>query len=337
MRKEIRLLAAAGTLLALTAAGPAAVAARDEPLAPRVVTTFPGGYVYGSFAESLAVGPQGEMYATVTIWTDREWNVGQVWRIEPDGRMRQLGADLQVGILTGLALDRDGSLFVGLVTFDIAGVRSGVLRFDTTGTATRAVTLPAGTFPNGLALDDGHLYVSDSFNGAVWRAERGVVGNQRLTHPWLRDATLSVASADGWEGVNGIAFWGTTLYAVNADTGCVVKVPLSRNGRPGDPSVAGGDPALVGADGIAFDAQGSLWIAVNHGDLPVGGALARMDASGSVRVMASDPGWLDYPSQPAFDTRTGHLTSLYILNGSLNTGNPNLIALRVGVAGQPLP
>lgn len=337
MRRRITILAAAGLLLALTAAGPGVASARDDPLAPRVVATFPGGHDYGSFAESLAVGPGGSLYASVTVWTDTDWNVGQLWRIDPGGRMRQLGPDLDVGILTGLALARDGSLYAGLVTFDIAGVPSGVLRFDASGNATRAVTLPAGTFPNGLAVHDGYLNISDSYNGAVWRAELGVDGSQRLTHPWLKDATLAVASADGWEGVNGIAFWGDTLYAVNADTGNVVRIPPGRNGRPGTPEVAGGDPALVGADGIAFDARGGLWIAVNHGDQLIGGALARMDPSGSIQVVASDPGWLDYPSQPAFDTRTGQTTSLYVLNGSLNTGNPNLIALRVGVPGLPLP
>ena len=37
--------------------------------------------------------------------------------------------------------------------------------------------------------------------------------------------------------------------------------------------------------------------------LDVGGALVRMGRDGRVQVIASDPGWLDYPSQPAFGTR----------------------------------
>lgn len=212
-----------------------------------------------------------------------------------------------------------------------------MLRIDRDGRATRAVTLPAGTFPNGLAFRGGDLYVSDSWNGAVWRAHPRGNGNVTLTTPWIKDPLLAVASETGWEGVNGIAFGDDALYAVNADTGSVVRIPVRRDGSPGKASLVLTDPALVGADGIAFDAEGGLWITVNHGDVDVGGALVRMGRNGRLQVMASDPGWLDYPSQPAFGTRPGDRTTLYVVNGSLNTGNCNVIALDVGVRGQPLP
>lgn len=336
MRRTITILAAAAALAA-AAFTPGAVVAGDGQLSPRVVATFPIGYDYGSFAESVAIDRAGNLFVSVTIWTDGEWNRGQLWKISPNGRMQQLGPDLDVGILTGLALDRDGSLYAGLVTFDVGGVRSGILRFDAAGGATRVATMHPGTFPNGLAIHDGYLYVSDSYKGMVWRAELGRPDDQLLLKPWLKDPTLAVASAEGWEGVNGIAFWGDTLYAVNADTGNVVRVPVRANGAPDAPVIAAGDPALVGADGIAFDEEGGLWIVVNHGDEDAGGALLRMSPTGNLRVVANDPGWLDYPSQPAFGNRRGDATTLYVVNGSFNTGNCNVIALNVGVRGQPLP
>ena len=144
-----------------------------SPLVPRLIASFPTGYEYNSFAESLALSRTGDLYATVTIWQDATWNTGQLWRIMPDGEMRQLGADLEVGILSGLAFDDAGNLYAGLITFDRDGVPSGVLRFAPDGTATRAVTLPAGAFPNGLAFHGGYLYISDSSWGAVWRARPG--------------------------------------------------------------------------------------------------------------------------------------------------------------------
>ena len=97
------------------------------------------------------------------------------------------------------------------------------------------------------------------------------------------------------------------------------------------------DPALLGSDGIALDAEGGLWIAVNHADMAVGGALVRVGRAGRIQVVASDPGWLDYPAQPAFGVTGRDRSTLYVVNGSLNTGNCNVIALEAGVRGQPLP
>ena len=345
MHRRLAALATAAILLvAFSMPGPAAATARGggdspgaRPLVPRVVATFPTGYEFDSFAESAAIDRDGNIYATVTIWKAETWNVGQVWKITPDGRMRQLGPNLDVGILSGLAFDGDGNLYAGQITFDTNGVPSGVLRIDPSGRATPVVTLPSGTFPNGLAFRDGDLYVSDSWNGAIWRTHPRGHGNVNLSTPWVKDPLLAVASSTGWEGVNGIAFQGDALYAVNADTGGVVRIPVRRDGSPGKPSLVASDAALVGADGIAFDADGGLWIASNHGDVPAGGAIVRMSRSGQLKVVASDPGWLDYPSQPAFGTRPGDRTTLYVVNGALNSGNCNVIALDVGVRGQPLP
>ena len=309
----------------------------DRPVVARVVATFPTGYEFNSFAESMAFDRDGTLFATVTIWKAETWNQGQVWKISPNGKMRQIGPNLDVGILSGLAFDANGNLYAGLITFDRTDVPSGVLRIDRNGQATRVVTLPAGSFPNGLAVRGGDLYISDSSHGAVWRAHLRRDAVATLTNPWIADPLLAVASPEGWEGVNGIAFRDDGLLAVNADTGSVVRIPLRRDGSPGTPSVVVTDAALVGSDGIAVDAEGGLWIAVNHADLQVGGALVRVGRAGRIQVVASDPGWLDYPSQPAFGVSGRDRSTLYVVNGSLNTGNCNVIALDVSVRGQPLP
>ncbi len=344
MRRRLAALATAACLLvAFTLPGHAAATDRgggspgDRPLVPRVVATFPTGYAFNSFAESMAFDRDGNLFATVTIWTDGTWNQGQVWKISPNGKMKQVGPNLDVGILSGLAFDPSGNLYAGLITFDTDNVPSGVLRIDRNGQATRVVTLPPGSFPNGLAVREGDLYISDSARGAIWRAHLRRDAVATLTNPWLADPLLAVASPDGWEGINGIAFWGDTLLAVNADTGSVIRIPLRRDGSPGRPSVVVADPVLLGSDGIALDAEGDLWIAVNHADRAVGGALIRVGRAGRIQVVASDPGWLDYPSQPAFGVSGRDRSTLYILNGSYNTGNCNLIALDVSVRGQPLP
>ena len=335
MRRAITILAAAAALAVAAIAPGAAVAESGSP-SPRVVATFPTGYEYNSFAESLAIDRAGNLFVSVTIWTDGSWNRGQLWKISPDGRMRQLGKDLDVGILSGLAFDEDGNLYAGLVTFDTNDVPSGVLQFAPNGRATRVVTLPPGSFPNGLAFHDGDLYISDSWNGAVWRAHPRAGRNRcSARRPGCR-TRRSRSSAAGRASM-GSRSGATRCMAVNADTGSVVRIPVRRNGSHGLPTVVVTDPALVGSDGIAFDEQGGLWIAVNHGDEDAGGALLRMSRTGSLSVVANDPGWLDYPSQPAFGVRPGDATTLYVVNGSLNTGNCNVIALSVSVRGQPLP
>lgn len=332
-----------GALLVLAlAAPPAAQASAPRPHAvapptPRVIATFPADGEFGSFAESLAVARDGSLYASVTVWKDATSNVGKLYRISPNGRMHQIGPDLRVGILSGLAFGPDGYLYAGEIAFGPLDEPAGVLRFGLDGSVSRVVNLPEGTFPNGLAFRGGDLYIADSWSGAIWRAHPRAGHVETLATPWLQDPSLGVVTEGGWEGVNGIAFRGSTLYAVNADAGTVVRIPLQRNGSAGTPTVfvqASGE--LVGADGVAFDTAGGLWVAVNHGDEPAGGALIRVDSTGHLTVVASDPGWLDYPVQPVFG-RGAAGPWLYVLNGSLNPGTPNLIALKVVVRGAQLP
>jgi sugar lactone lactonase YvrE len=342
-RRLAALATAIGLVVAFTLPGQASATDRGggspgaRPVVPRVVATFPASPEAQAFAESMALDRDGNLFATLTTWKAETWNQGQVWKISPNGKMKQVGPNLDVGILSGLAFDANGNLYAGLITFDTDNVPSGVLRIDRNGQATRVVTLPPGSFPNGLAVRGDDLYISDSSHGAIWRAHLRRNAVATLTGPWLADPLLAVASPEGWEGVNGIAFWGDALLAVNADTGSVIRIPLRHDGSPGIPSVVVTDPALIGSDGIAFDADGSLWIAVNHADMAVGGALVRVSRAARVQVVASDPGWLDYPTQPVFGGWGRDRSTLYVVNGSFNTGNCNVIALDAGVRGQPLP
>ena len=303
----------------------------DRTLVPRLVATFTPGEL-GSFAESMAADRSGNLYASVTDWMpDGASNVGQIWMIARTGQLSAFGPPLDAGsgLLTGLAFDGDGQLYVAAATFG-ENPEPGVFRVSADGPATRVLSLPDFSFPNGLAFHGGYLYVSDS-NGAIWRSRPRGDASQAPSTPWLEDPVLApVANL----GVNGIAFLGNSLYAVNADTGAVIRIPVLRDGAPGAPVVVASDPALVTADGVAFDVEGGLWIAVNHES---GGALARVTQDGSVTVVASDPGWLDYPTQPVFGTKGSAKATLYVENGAFFSGAPNVIALDVGVRGQPLP
>jgi sugar lactone lactonase YvrE len=143
-----------------------------------------------------------------------------------------------------------------------------------------------------------------------------------LTQPWFEDELLQPGSEDGI-GANGIAFRNGDLYVAVADGGLIVRVSVSRSGSPGRLRVIAQREELKSVDGIAFDLLGNLWLVTNG---PESGRLAVLTSFGALFVLADQPEWLDYPTQPVFGTTPGTLGSLYISNGAIESGAPNVIA-----------
>ena len=110
--------------------------------------------------------------------------------------------------------------------------------------------------PNAITFDsEGNLYITESWGGAIWNVRPG--GTAEL---WLQDDLLAPVTAFG---ANGIAYMHGALYVVNTDQGTVVKVPLRRDGSPGNPVVIAS--GLNGPDGVTADAFGDLYLAVAYG------------------------------------------------------------------------
>ena len=333
MKRLVITLALAAVLLVALAAQAGASTAVWQP---SVVAEFAAGD-YGAFAESLAADSHGDLFATVTSW-GMEADVGEVWKITPRGHMTRVATiDVGPGLLTGIAFDAAGDLYVAAATFSDAPL-PGVFRIESDGSATRVMTLPVQSFPNGLACRQSYLYVSDSSLGAVWRASSAAGATPSApSAPWFKNALLK-PSMNGL-GANGIAFRGNQLFIAASDSGRIVRLPVTADGSAGALTVVANFKALRSADGIAFDSRGGLWITTNHG---VGGAtglsggLYRLSPTGTLETIASNPGWLDYPSMPAFGTTPRTRTTLFVTNGSFEIGTPNLIALDADVAGLPL-
>ena len=213
--------------------------------------------------------------------------------------------ELDVGILSGLAIDAHQQLYAGLVAWKdptLPKLLPGVVRIDAR-MATRVLTLPSGvygqaSFPNGRAFSDDLLYVSDSVHGSIWRTRPRDSLDERQHTAWLTSPLLAPVTSLG---VNGIAVDQTGIDAVNADTGSVVRIPVRQSGRPGQPILIAKDPRLVTADGVTFDGQHRLWVVTNSAD-GLGGSLLRLEPDGRVTTVADNPGWLDYPTQPIFGT-----------------------------------
>jgi sugar lactone lactonase YvrE len=318
--RRIRLIFLLALSAAFSVAAPAAVpadwlaSAQAAPALLPVITTFNPG----DFPESLAVDGQGNLYASLGF-------IGEVVKVAPGGQQQSL-ARLDVGgaggLITGLAFDSAGNLYVADATFQ-ASPPPGVFRIGAGGTVRRVATLPADSFPNGLAFRDGDLYVSDSSLGAIWRLSPA----EKLTR-WLVNPLLAPKTSIG---ANGLAFWHSGLYVSVADSGTIVRVPLSADGQPGTPVVIARSSLLRPADGIAFDVRGNLYIAVNDN------RLVQLAPGGALTQLAAKNNGLAYPTMPAFGTTPATRTTLYITNGALSNGTPDIVALDAEVSGQPLP
>jgi len=357
--RRLLTLSLAGALLLLLAAGAGGALAPPSPAlpAPHTVTTFSAGE-YGSFAEGMAADSHGALWVSLTTWGLYDdsvdpplstSNIGQIWKVTPDGHAK-LKATMDLtpyGMFLGVAI-RHGRVYVALYGQE-GFISTGVYRLDRGGKLAQVVTLPYGAWPNGIAFHGRHLFITDSGDGAVWRARLGK-GVATLTKPWLQHALLAPGdpSTDPTKagiGANGIAFRGDHLYVSVADGARIVSVHVRKDGRHGPIKTVCERSALLSADGIAFDATGRLWIATDHGTTgaAVSGGLFRLSPKGVLKTVADDPGWLNYPTTPVFGTSGHSHRTLFIENGAYNDvipggdgTQPDIQALRVGVPGLPL-
>jgi sugar lactone lactonase YvrE len=316
-------------------------------LQPTVLTTWEPA-PWGSFAESMAADSHGDLYVSRTTWGyyDRytmDDNTAEVWKVTPDGSRTLVVTEpvSPFAMATGIAIDGDDQVYLAIFDYSNAyGIYdspSGVFKVGE-GSLTRVLSLPPGTFPNGLAFHKGKLYISDCERGAIWRV-RVDEGAADPAAPWFNSALLAPPNIYA-HGANGIAFKGDTLYTVVASSGRILKVPVSRDGTAGQAVVLCKYPELRSADGIAFDILGRLWVVTNGSKLTPDGGLWRVAPDGSLRTIANDPGWLNYPVMPVFGRTCSTATTLYVLNGAyfeyLDGSAPDLISLPVGVTGLPL-
>ncbi len=289
----------------------------------------------GQLPESIALDGAGNAYVSMS---------SIVAKVTPTGEVSTL-AELPVPegtFTTGVKFGPDGLLYVGSGALDPNTALAGVWRISPSTGATEPVALldPDG-FPNDLAFDDdGTIYVTDSFLGQLWKID--VSGQASV---WLSDDLLrgdADNNALGHEfGADGIAFDRPkrNLLISNLDFGEILRVPLLHDGNPGVISVVASDPRLRGADGLAFDATGTLYVAVNAQD-----RLATVDRHGTVRVIA-EGGVLDGPSSLAFGVRHCDRNKLFLTNFAISRASgvqpgephPAILSLQVPHRGLRLP
>ncbi len=251
--------------------------------------------------ESLATNPtSGEVY--VGSFDSREpatARKNQIIRLSPTGQLLAR-ADLGPTPITGLAF-ADGAIYflnfgasklqrlpgdfaTGHAPEDVASFGAlsppapgDRLVANPDGSQDRIVYGSAG-FPaiNGVEFDTaGNAYVSDSFQGAVYRIKGATTCKACKVEVLARDPLLVTTGALPF-GANGIAIDEPAglLYVNNAGDGRVLRMPLSG----GKLDVLA--ESIYGADGLLLH-DGLLWVASNQVD-----AVVALDANGLVRARA---------------------------------------------------
>jgi len=141
-----------------------------------------------------------------------------------------------------------------------------------------------GSGLNGLTFDSsGNVYISDSFQGTIWRT--GPTGG--VATAWVTDALLTTTGKPPF-GANGIAFnsTGTALLVANTGDDAVITVPVT-SGIAGKPMVLA--YSVNGADGLITDEDDNIWVVANQSD-----EIVVLDRTGKVIAKLGDFDGIDH-------------------------------------------
>jgi sugar lactone lactonase YvrE len=298
------LLRACATLLLLLAVLCTPVQAWDRGHVDRFATLPDGTHN----PEGITVDRHGNVYVT-TFDVTKSAGPGDLLVFGANGRLlRHLKVAGSSNLLLDLAFHpATGSLLV----IDFGGKQ--VLTVDPrTGASTVFTTIPGGAAagPNVLTFDQaGNVYVSDSFQGTIWRTGPG--GGPATA--WASHALLTTTGVPPF-GANGLAFnnAGDTLFVCNTGNDAVVQIPVG-NTSAVTPLAYG----VNGCDGLIIDEDDNLWLAANQAD-----EIVVLDPAGRVIAKLGDFEGLDRQGAPdgllfpASLVRHGHW--IYITNLSLD-------------------
>lgn len=294
--------------------------ADDDPVVDRNAAhrfaTLPDGV---RFPEGITADPKSGDVFVATFDAPPNNQPNKLLRFDRNGRL-EASRDFGNTPLLGLEFDRDSRKVYIANVGNFANVDSKIQRiaanFNGATTiedvavippvgapAPRTVPNPDGssdtiTFgsgarvPNAMVLDShGNLYVSDSFQGAIFRINDAAHCQTPCPVDTISHDPLLATAGFPPFGANGLALGddGKTLYIANTGDDRVLRLDLTRPPLSTD-AVSVFAESLNGADGIAFDKRGRLWVAANQADEIVGlNAIGRVVAKlGDFQGIRSD-------------------------------------------------
>ena len=301
-----------GLMIAVLVAAPANAWKRGNV---EVLAVVPDNHV-----EGLTVGPDGNIYVSTFGFNTPSEPPGPalLFVFSPNGKLVN---NPPVAIANSSA----HTLGLGFnpVSHDLLVLDFGngnVLKVDPkTGASSVFVGPIANSGLNALTFDKaGNVYVSDSFNGVIWRTDKNGGGLKA----WSSDALLGLMGVPPSNitppfGANGIAFnnAGTILYVANTAFHQIIQIPVA-----GD---TGGSASIFitginAPDGIAIDRDDNLWVCANQED-----EIVVIDTTGKVIAKLGDfngidpkgfPRGLLFPASLAF---SNDRSTLYVSNLTL--------------------
>ena len=164
--------------------------------------------------------------------------------------------------------------------------------------------------PNALTFDAaGNVYISDSFQGIVWRTGRdGGTAEQFASDPLLTTSGVPPF------GANGMAFnrAGTALFVANTGNDTVVRIPVDAAGRAGAAEVFVN--SINGADGLAIDGSDNVWVVANQADEivvvdPSGKGIAKLGDFNGIGADGAPVGFL-FPASLVLRGKFVYVTNL---------------------------
>jgi len=227
--------------------------------------------------EGITADKHGNIYVTTFDFTRSEPG-GRLFVFNRHGELkRTVNIEHASQALLDLAFHpKSGALLV----IDFGGQQ--VLKVNPhTGESSVFTTIPGGSAagPNVLTFDkQGNVYISDSFQGIIWRT--GPYGGAATA--WVTSDLLKPNGVPPF-GANGLAFnnAGNTLFVANTANDQIIKIPVLAGGIAGTPEVFVN--SVNGADGLIIDKQDNFWICANQSD-----EIVVLDKSGRVIAKLGD-------------------------------------------------
>jgi sugar lactone lactonase YvrE len=266
--------------------------------------------------EGLTVGPDGNVYVPTFGFntTGALSGPATLFVISPAGKIvRQLTIRNSSPHILGLRFNPVTNI---LWVLDFGAGQVLAVNPHSGGSSVLAGPIP-GSGLNALTFDSaGNGYVSDSFNGKIWK----IPTHGGSFTAWSSDPLLGNGGGPLTPpfGANGVEFSndGKTLFVANTAFHQLVQIPVNSDGSAGTASIF--ITGINAPDGIAVDPKGNIWVCANQEDEivvvdPTGKVIAKLGDFNGIDQNGIAQGFL-FPASLAF-SRDG--TTLYVSNLTL--------------------